>query len=297
MALALGAHMSAAGGVDLAITRAAALSMQSCQLFTKNANQWNAKPLDPAVVDRFLLQKEDAGVANLVAHDSYLINVGSPDDAAWEKSRNALQIELERCDLLTVPYLVSHPGAHMGSGEDAAIERVADAINRIHDARPDGATSLLIETTAGQGTCLGRTFEEIAAIIDRVEDRSRIGVCLDTCHVFAAGYDIRDAETYAATMDAFDDTIGLEWLKVIHLNDSKKGLGSRVDRHTHIGEGELGIEPFRLLMNDPRLDGLPGVLETPKGDDETEDARNMATLRGLIGAQATPAREAELIVE
>lgn len=297
MALALGAHMSAAGGVDLAITRAAALSMDSCQLFTKNANQWNAKPLDPAVVDRFLLQKESAGVANLVAHDSYLINVGSPDDAGWEKSRNALQIELERCDLLTVPYLVSHPGAHMGSGEESAIVRVAEAINRIAEARPEGGTTLLIETTAGQGTCLGRTFEEIAAIIDQVEDKARIGVCLDTCHVFAAGYDIRDAETYDTTMRAFDDTIGLSWLKVIHLNDSKKGLGSRVDRHTHIGEGELGLEPFRLLMNDSRLDGLPGVLETPKGDDDTEDARNMATLRSLIGLDAVAEREQELVLE
>lgn len=294
MPLALGAHMSAAGGVDLAITRAAALSMDACQLFTKNANQWNAKPLDPAVVDRFLLQKESAGVAHLVAHDSYLINVGSPDDAAWEKSRSALLVELERCDLLTVPYLVSHPGAHMGSGEDAAIARVSEAINRINEARPEGATSLLIETTAGQGTCLGRTFEEIASMIDGVEDRSRIGVCLDTCHIFAAGYEIRDPESYEATIKSFDDVIGLSWLKVIHLNDSKKGLGSRVDRHTHIGEGELGLEPFRLLMNDPRLDGIPGVLETPKGDDETEDARNMATLRSLVGV-ASP--QPELVAE
>jgi len=297
MPLALGAHMSAAGGVDLAITRAAALSMESCQLFTKNANQWNAKPLDPAVVERFQIQKESAGVANLVAHDSYLINVGSPDDANWEKSRNALLIELERCDLLGVPYLVSHPGAHMQSGEEAAIARVAEAINRINDARPGGETSLLIETTAGQGTTLGRTFEEIACIIDKVEDKDRIGVCLDTCHIFVAGYDIRDAETYEATTSAFDEVIGLSWLKVIHLNDAKKGLGSRVDRHTHIGEGELGLEPFRLLMNDPRFDGIPGVLETPKGDDDTEDARNLATLRGLIGLTAVPEREPELVAE
>jgi deoxyribonuclease-4 len=297
MALALGAHMSAAGGVDLAISRAAALAMDSCQLFTKNANQWNAKPLDPAVVERFKIQKETAGVANLVAHDSYLINVGSPDDAGWGKSRNALQIELERCDLLGVPYLVSHPGAHMGSGEEAAIVRVAEAINRINDARPSGGTVLLIETTAGQGTCLGRTFEEIASIIDQVEDKARIGVCLDTCHVFAAGYDIRDADRYEATVSAFDDIIGLKWLKVVHLNDSKKGLGSRVDRHTHIGEGELGAEAFRLLMNDPRFDGVPGILETPKGDDETEDARNMATLRSLIGAESVPVSEVVAVAQ
>jgi deoxyribonuclease-4 len=274
--------MSAAGGVDLAIARAAAQGMDTCQLFTKNANQWSAKPLDPAVVDRFHLQKESAGVAHLVAHDSYLINIASPDPANWEKSRNALLIELERCDLLGIPYLVSHPGAHMNSDLDEAIERVAEAINRINDERPDGQTTLLIETTAGQGTTLGRTFEEIAAMIDRVEDKARVGVCFDTCHVFVAGYDLRDHESYGATMQEFDDIIGLEWLKVLHLNDARKGLGSRVDRHAHIGEGELGLEPFRFLMNDARFEGTPGVLETPKGDNDEEDARNLATLRSLV---------------
>ena len=282
MALSLGAHMSAAGGVDLAIVRAAELNMDSCQLFTKNANQWAAKPLDPAVVERFHEQKATAGVTNLVAHDSYLINVASPDPANWEKSRNALLIELQRCDLLGVPYLVSHPGAHMNSDLDEAIARVAEAINRINEDRPDGDTTLLIETTAGQGTTLGRSFEEIAAIIDQVEDKARIGVCFDTCHVFVAGYDIRDADSYNATMQQFDDIVGLEWLKVLHLNDAKKGLGSKLDRHAHIGEGELGLEAFRLLMNDPRFEGTPGVLETPKGDNNEEDARNMATLRGLV---------------
>ena len=282
MALSLGAHMSAAGGVDLAIVRAAELNMDSCQLFTKNANQWAAKPLDPAVVERFHEQKATAGVTNLVAHDSYLINVASPDPANWEKSRNALLIELQRCDLLGVPYLVSHPGAHMNSDLDEAIARVAEAINRINEDRPDGDTTLLIETTAGQGTTLGRSFEEIAAIIDQVEDKARIGVCFDTCHVFVAGYDIRDAESYNATMQQFDDIVGLEWLKVLHLNDAKKGLGSKLDRHAHIGEGELGLEAFRLLMNDLRFEGTPGVLETPKGDNNEEDARNMATLRGLV---------------
>jgi deoxyribonuclease-4 len=282
MALALGAHMSAAGGVDLAISRAAALNMDSCQLFTKNANQWAAKPLDPAVVERFYEQKASAGVAHLVAHDSYLINIASPDPANWEKSRNALLIELQRCDLLGVPYLVSHPGAHMNSDLDEAIGRVAEAINRINDERPDGTTTLLIETTAGQGTTLGRTFDEIAAMIDAVEDKSRIGVCFDTCHVFVAGYDLRDAETYAATIEEFDRVVGLNWLKVLHLNDAKKGLGSKLDRHAHIGEGELGIEAFRLLMNDARFNGIPGILETPKGDNDEEDARNLTTLRGLV---------------
>ena len=282
MALALGAHMSAAGGADLAITRAAAFGMDSCQLFTKNAHQWNANPFDPAVIERFLANKSSLGVTHFVAHDSYLINLATPADELWEKSQVALKIELERCDQLQIPYLVSHPGGHMGSGEETGVARVAEAVNRINNDLPDGTTMLLLETTAGQGTHLGRRFEEIAGIIDRVEDKSRVGVCFDTCHVFAAGYDLRDDASYNATMTEFDQVIGFEQLKVYHLNDSKKGLGSRVDRHAHIGEGELGLEPFRFLMNDPRFEGLPGVLETPKGDDETEDARNMATLKSLI---------------
>jgi deoxyribonuclease IV len=282
VALALGAHMSVAGGVDRGIDRAVAEGMQSCQIFTKNANQWAAKPLDPAVVERFLAHIAAKAVDHLVAHDSYLINMASPDPVLWEKSRQALIVELDRCDQLTVPYLVSHPGAHMGEGEAAGIARIVESINRIHDERPDGTTTLLLETTAGQGTVLGRKFEELAAMIDGVADKRRIGICLDTCHIFAAGYDIRDAETYGATMAEFDRVVGLQWLKVIHLNDSQKGFGLRVDRHAHIGDGEIGIEGFRALMNDPRLDGVPGVLETEKGDDEEMDAVNMARLRDLV---------------
>jgi deoxyribonuclease-4 len=276
--------MSVAGGVDLAIGRAVAFNMDACQIFTKNANQWAARPLDPKVVERWLEQQQSAGVTHFVAHDSYLINVGTSADELWEKSRAALQIELERCDQLNVPYLVSHPGAHVGSGVDAGIARVAEAINRIFDDTPDGTSMLLLETTAGQGTTLGRTFEEIAGIMDKIENKSRVGVCLDTCHIFVAGYDLRDRASYEQTIGDFDRIIGLDNLKVIHLNDAKKGLGSHVDRHTHIGEGELGLEPFRFLMNDPRLNGRPGVLETPKGDDEKEDGRNIATLKGLIEA-------------
>jgi deoxyribonuclease-4 len=274
--------MSISGGHDLALTRAHAVQMTACQIFTKNASQWKAKPIDPAVIERFQQQREATGIAHLVAHDSYLINVASPDDALWEKSRLALMDELDRCDQLGVPYLVAHPGGHVGSGEDAGIARISEAINRIHDEQPEGQAKILLETTAGQGTHLGRTFEELAAIIDKVEDKSRVAVCFDTCHVFAAGYDLRDPEVYAATMTAFDEIIGLHQLKVLHLNDSKKGLGSRVDRHAPIGEGELGLTAFELIMNDERLAGLPGVLETPKGDNDEEDTRNMATLRSLI---------------
>lgn len=283
--LELGAHVSVAGGADLALIRANASQMTSCQLFTKNANQWVAKPLDPAVIERFHLNVGTMGVQHLVAHDSYLINVASPDDVLWEKSRLALRDELDRCDQLSVPYLVSHPGAHVKSGTDAGIARVSEAINRIHGDRPDGKCMILLETTAGQGTTLGSTFEEIAAIIDGIEDRARIGVCLDTCHVFAAGYDIRTPEAYAATMAAFDAAIGLDRLKVFHINDSLKGLGSRVDRHAHIGEGEIGLEAFANLMNDPRFAGYPGVLETPKkSDDDGNDVRNMAALRSALTA-------------
>jgi deoxyribonuclease-4 len=285
--LELGSHMSLAGGCDLALTRAAAIGLTSCQLFTKNANQWQAKPLDPGVIERFQEQRSSTGIQHLVAHDSYLINVASPNDELREKSRLALMEELDRCDQLGVPYLVSHPGGHVGSGVDEGMRRVAEAINRIHDDRPNGTAVILLETTAGQGTSLGRTFEEIAGILDQIEDKQRAAVCLDTCHVFAAGYDLRDPVSYDATWKAFDDVIGLHQLKVIHLNDSKKGLGSRVDRHAHIGEGELGVSAFELLLNDPRVNGLPGILETPKGNTDEEDRRNLATLRALVRDSVT----------
>ncbi|HEU5431714.1 MAG TPA: deoxyribonuclease IV [Thermomicrobiales bacterium] len=284
--LELGAHMSVAGGHERAIDRALACAMTACQIFTKNANQWKAKPIDPEAAQRFRARWAESGMRGLVAHDSYLINIASSDDALWEKSRLAFREELDRCDLLGVPYLVTHPGAHLGTGVEAGVARVVEAIDQIHAERPDGQAVILIETTAGQGTTLGRTFEEVAAIVSGVADQSRIGVCLDTCHVFAAGYELRDEASYVATMTAFDQIVGLSRLKAIHLNDSKKGLGSHVDRHTHIGEGELGLEPFRLLLNDARLAGLPGILETPKGDDDADDKRNIATLRGLIGAPA-----------
>jgi deoxyribonuclease-4 len=276
--LEFGAHMSIAGGCDQALIKAAALGMTSCQIFTKNANQWAAKPLDPAMIERWNEQRSITGIKHLVAHDSYLINIASPDEAAREKSRLALAHELERCDQLDVPYLVSHPGAHMGDGEEIGIKRVGESINRIFAEQPDGRSMLLLETTAGQGS----TLEQLAAMIDLVENKDRVGVCLDTCHVFVAGCDLRDPDSYARTMDAFGDIVGFDRLKVIHLNDAKKGLGSHVDRHTHIGDGELGISSFELLLADERLQGRAGVLETPKGDNDEEDARNLATLRGIV---------------
>jgi deoxyribonuclease-4 len=290
--LELGAHVSAAGGVDLGLIRANDFGMTACQLFTKSERQWAAKPLEPDLVERFRANSAAFAFKHLIAHDSYLINIASPDPVLWERSRQALAHELERCDVLGIAYLVSHPGAHMGQGPDAGIERVVQAINQIHEEHPAGKASILIETTAGQGTVLGRSFEEISQILEGVRDRTRVGVCLDTCHIFAAGYDIRDAESYAATMGAFDDTVGLANLKCLHLNDSKKELGQHVDRHAHIGEGAIGLEGFRSVMNDARLTGLPGILETPKeGPDFAEDRINLDMLRSLVNGGGKTAKQ------
>ncbi len=281
MTLAFGSHMSAAGGVDLALGLAEALSLESVQIFAKNERQWRAKPLDPAVINRFHAEVERTGLTRLVVHDSYLINLASPKPEILEKSIPAFIDELERCDILGIPHLVTHPGAHTGSGVEAGIARFAESLNSIFDSMPDSKTITCLETTAGQGTSLGRSFQEIAAIIDLVEDKSRVGVCLDTCHVFAAGYDYRTPELYSEMMRQFDETIGLDRLKVLHINDSKKPLGSFKDRHDHIGDGEIGLEGFRQFVNDQRLSGLPAILETEKDDAGEHDRRNIATLKSL----------------
>lgn len=283
----LGAHMSIEKSHALAIDRAAAFDMTALQIFTKNASRWAAKPIDPAAAEAFRERLAGSDISFTVAHDSYLINMASPDDALWEKSLNAFQDEMARCAQLGVPYLVTHPGAHMGTGVETGVSRVAEGLNRLFDEEPANPTVVLLETTAGQGTTLGSTFEELASIIDQVEDKARVAVCLDTCHVFAAGYDLRTPETYEATIRAFDDIIGLDRLITFHLNDSKKGLGLRTDRHAHIGEGELGLDAFRLLLTDPRFADTPGVLETPKDDDELGDQRNMRALRDLAQVAAT----------
>jgi|SRR5579875_2351016 len=278
-----GSHMSVAGGVSNAFDRAEKADCDALQIFTKNANQWAAKPLADDQIERFKARQEETGIHPVVAHDSYLINLASQDPELWEKSINAFKIELERCQQLGVPYLVTHPGAHGGAGVEAGVARVAEAFNRIHRELPDCPVLTLLETTAGQGKTLGRTFEELAGITGQVDQPERIGYCLDTCHVFAAGYELRTPEGYAETMQAFDDILGLENLKALHLNDSKKDLGSRVDRHDHIGQGLIGLEGFRQVVNDERLSGLPGLLETPKSEDLHEDIENLNCLRGLVG--------------
>lgn len=282
----LGAHMSIAGGYYKALDRASTISCTAVQMFTKNASQWAGKPITPQDADLFKATCGQTGyrACDIIAHDSYLINLASPDDALWEKSLQAFGHELDRCEMLGIPALVTHAGAHMGSGEDAGLERIAVGIERVLAERPQQDVTVLLETTAGQGTCLGYSFEHLAKVIGLISQQyqARVAVCWDTCHLFASGIDFSDEYKYEQMLEKFDRLIGLDKLRAIHLNDSKKGLGSRVDRHEHIGQGALGIEPFRLIMNDARLAHLPKVLETPKDDQLTEDKMNLAVLRGLV---------------
>jgi len=277
----LGAHMSIAGGVSKALERGHSIGCEAIQIFTRNQRQWRSKPLAPEEIERFKLKQEETGIRPVVAHDSYLINLGSPDEAMWQKSLQAYIIELQHCETLGIPYLVMHPGSHLGSGEEAGLCRIAEGLNRAHAATRGFGVISLLETTAGQGTNLGYCFEQLATIRETVKEVERVAVCFDTCHVFAAGYDLRTPEAYAATMAEFDRILGLDLLRCFHLNDSKKGLASRVDRHQHIGQGLLGLEPFRLLLNDPRFATLPGLLETPKGPKMLEDVENLRLLRSL----------------
>jgi deoxyribonuclease-4 len=279
--------MSIAGGVARAIERGASIGCSAIQIFTKSSNQWAARPLAEDEVARFRAALAAGAVGRVVAHDSYLINLCSPDDALWRKSIEGCAAELERCARLGVPWLVTHPGGHMGQGEEFGIRRMAEAIDQIHTRVPREAASLALETTAGQGTVIGHRFEQLAALIAGVRDGGRLGVCLDTCHVFAAGYDLRNRAAYEETLRRFDGEIGLRRLQAVHVNDSKKDLGCRVDRHEHIGKGFLGLEAFRQVMNDPRLLEVPLILETPKSEDCHEDVENLTTLMRL--AAATPA--------
>ena len=282
-----GAHMSISGGLHKAFGHGERAGCEALQIFSKNQQQWRAKPLTEADIAMFKAEHQRCGAWPLAVHDSYLINLATPGDELWEKSIAAFGEELERCAALGIPYLVTHPGAHTGSGEDAGLRREADALNRLFKEGVGGDVLVLLETTAGQGTCLGYRFEHLARLIELVEHQERLGVCVDTCHILAAGYDIRTPEAYTATFAEFDRLVGLDRIKVFHVNDSQKGLGSRVDRHTHIGEGEIGIEGFRALVNDARFVDLPMILETPKGEDLAEDIANLAQLRGLIEKRET----------
>jgi deoxyribonuclease-4 len=277
-----GAHMPIAGGVEKAPLSGKKIGCLAMQIFTKSSNQWAAKKLEPASVEAYLKNLGESGIKAVASHDSYLINLASPDAALRQKSLNAFIDEIARAATLKIPFLVFHPGSHVGSGEEAGLDAVAECMNSaIAETKQHPDVMLVIETTAGQGTNLGYKFEHIARLIDGVKNKKRVGVCLDTCHVFAAGYDLRTEEGYKRTFGEFDKIIGLDKLVFFHINDSKKEFGSRVDRHEHIGKGFMGEKPFELLVNDKRFFDTPMVLETPKEADLKEDMENLAVLRRL----------------
>jgi deoxyribonuclease-4 len=278
----LGAHMSVAGGVDKAILRGKEVGCDVIQLFTKNNNQWKSKPLTEEDVWAFKKNVSETGIFPFASHDAYLINFAAPDAEIHKKSMESFLDEMDRAEMLGIPGLVFHPGSHVGSGEKAGIKQIADSLRRLLRERPQYKVKLLLETTAGQGSSIGYKFEHLAEIMEKVNEPARLGVCLDTCHVFAAGYDISHKKGYEKTFKAFDKIVGLKFLNAFHLNDSKKGLGSRVDRHEHIGKGELGLKAFEVLMNDDRFETIPMALETPKGADMKEDRINLKVLRELI---------------
>ena len=277
----LGAHVSISGGVQNAPHNGREATCDVVQIFTKSSNQWRAKPLVADDATQLQAAQKETGVTVACAHDSYLINLASPDPALYQKSHEAFFEEMQRCDFLGIANLVMHPGSHVGSGQEAGLKRIAESFNRMFDADPKGRVTICLETTAGQGTNLGYTFEQLAQIIALVDNQDRMGVCLDTCHLFAAGYPFHTESEYKATMKRFDDILGLGRLRIIHINDSKKTFGSKVDRHEHIGQGEIGIEPFGFFLNDRRLAKIPKILETPK-ESAAEDIANLKVLRSLI---------------
>jgi deoxyribonuclease IV len=294
----LGAHLSIAGGLPRAVDRAEASGCAALQIFTKSAGQWRARTLPPEEIALFKRRVRQTGIRPVVAHNSYLINLAAADEALRTRSIESLCDELDRADALGLDGLVMHPGSFTSGNEADGLGLIADGLSRIFDARPDGRTRVLLEHTAGQGTNLGHRFEHLAQIIDRLNGSRRVGVCLDTCHLIAAGYDIRSQEGYEETFRQFGKIVGFSRLKVFHLNDSKKPCGSRVDRHEHIGKGCIGLEPFRRIVNDPRFARLPMLLETPKldtpesrrkSDLDPLDQMNLDVLRGLLQRPNTSA--------
>jgi deoxyribonuclease IV len=278
----LGAHMSTSGGLSKAFERGQQVGVTTMQIFAKNQNRWEQKPTPPEEIERWRKAQAETGIAPVVSHAAYLLNLGTPDETIWGKSVNALSDELTRAEELGLLGVVFHPGAHMGSGEEAGLRRIVEGMDRAHAATPGYKTLTLVEGTAGQGTALGYRFEHLKTILEGVKDPERVAFCLDTCHLFAAGYDLRTREAYDATIAEFDWLIGCRQIKCFHFNDSKKGLGSRVDRHDHIGAGELGLPAFALILNDPRFADTPKIIETEKSDDMHEDVENLRVLRRLV---------------
>lgn len=280
----LGAHMSIAGGYHKAVEIAERCGCQCVQLFTKNTNQWAAKDISQPEADLFRTTIGASSVAHPIAHDSYLINLASPVEVLWRRSIDAFVIELARAEQLGIEYVVTHPGASLASSAQDGLRRVVGALDEVHARTRGWRVRTLLEATAGQGTCLGWRFEHLATILNGVQSPERLGVCIDTCHIFAAGYPLTTLRDYRATMRRLASVVGLDQVKAFHLNDSKRELGSRVDRHERIGHGQLGLEPFRFLLNDPRFAHVPMYLETPKGlEDGVElDVINLTVLRGLV---------------
>ena len=278
----LGAHMSIAGGTPNAIDRARRAGCTVLQIFVKNSNQWKGKPLAEEEVQAFRASRTAAGLVDVVAHTCYLINLASPGGALRRQSIDTFLEELRRATLLGLSHLVVHPGSHGGDGETIGISRIADALNEIHERAAETPVSVALEGTAGQGTSVGYRFEHLRDILAGCRQPDRVSICLDTCHLFTSGHDFRTFEGYERMIEAFDQTVGLPKLRVLHCNDSKRELGCRVDRHEHIGKGQIGVDGFRWLMNDPRLARVPKILETPKGLTLRLDKRNLRVLRGLV---------------
>jgi deoxyribonuclease-4 len=278
----LGAHVSVAGGIPTAIGRATDLGCTAIQIFVKNASQWRGKELSDAEIEAFHAARAGSAVGPVVAHASYLINLCAADPALLEKSREALADELARCARLGVDGLVVHPGAHLGAGEEAGIACVAASLDAVLAALPDAPTRILLENTAGQGSCLGYRLEHLARIRERVAAPERVGICVDTCHAFAAGYSIHEAAGYEELLAEIEGLTGLSVLGAVHLNDSVRPFGSRRDRHAHIGEGEIGLDLFARLLQDPRLAHVPMVVETEPGDGMEGHRRDLEVLRGLV---------------
>ncbi len=280
-----GAHLSVAGGLENALIEAAELKMECVQVFTKNQRQWAAKPLNSEQIDLWNTHLKSSGVRTTVSHDSYLINLAAADTTIRTKSIKLFIEEIERCEALGIPFLVTHPGAHVGQGEKKGIARVVAALNRVHRALKGYRTITCLEITAGQGTTLGYRFEHLREIIDGVNEPERLGACFDTAHALAAGYDLTSHAGAKSVFQKFDDTVGLGQLRVFHLNDSKVERGRRVDRHEHIGHGHVSLDAFRYIVNAPAFRKLPKILETPKGTDPRGrqwDSVNMTKLKRLM---------------
>ena len=274
----LGAHMSISGGLERALLRGSKIGCRTIQIFTKNPNRWEERILEESEKESFVSLRKKLDINPIISHNSYLINIASPDRHLYDKSLEALLREIRRCEELEVDYLVMHPGAHRGSGEHYGIEKISEALNAVHQKTEGYRVRIAVENTAGQGTALGYNLGHIEKIFERVKERSRLAFCLDTCHVFAAGYDIRKEAGYKRLFEEINDCIGLENLKIIHINDSGRGCGSRIDRHEDIGKGEIGETPFRWIMNDETFLKIPKIIETP----QKSDRHNLRLLKKFV---------------